>query len=157
MVNSNFVLKLPAKGKQWNNIFKRFDKFLRKKMYTTKYWAYAENLDGFTVSKVVEELTKLKGQNANIQDIYQNDKGLFDKVLDRIYQIHGKGPHDIDGRLITSGDSVVIANGRNLIFGNVVSVTETKVKVAIHKSTFQPKPAKIRNRTYMFPERMKVL
>ncbi len=122
-----------------------------------KYWVHAENLDGFIVSKVIEELTKLKGQNVNTQDIYQNDKGLFDKVVDRIHQMYGKGPHDIDGKLIAVGDSIIIANGRNLIFGNVVQVMDSKVKVGIVRSTFQPKPVKVRNRTYMFPERMKVL
>lgn len=149
---NNFVVnfKMPVSVKRGVTILKR-------KYMSYKYWVNAEQLDGFIVLKVVEELTKLKGQNANTQDIYQNDKGLFDKVLDRIHQTYGKGPHDIDGKLIAVGDSIIIANGRNLIFGNVVEVTTSKVKVGIVRSTFNPSPTKVRNRTYMFPERMKVL
>lgn len=136
---------------------KYFCRTIRMQKMNYKYWVYGEGLDGFIAAQVVEEFAKLKGSTANIQDIYQNDKGLFDKVLDRIHQVHGKGPHDIDGKLIAVGDSIIIANGRNLIFGNVVQVTTSKVKVGIVRSTFNPKPAKVRNRTYMFPERMKVL
>lgn len=134
-------------------------RFKRKYMYS-KYWVHAEQLDGFIAAKVIEEVSKLKGQTPffhNVQEVYDKDKGLFDKVLDRIHQTYGKGPHDIDGKLIAVGDSIIIANGRNLIFGNVVEVTTSKVKVGIVRSTYNPSPTKVRNRTYMFPERMKVL
>lgn len=154
----SFSLPMTAKvSKRLQKVMVSYGLGTRTYKVNYKYWVHAEQLDGFIVSKVVEELTKLKGQNVNTQDIYQNDKGLFDKVLDRIHQVHGKGPHDIDGKLIAVGDSIIIANGRNLIFGNVVEVTTSKVKVGIVRSTFNPKPAKVRNRTYMFPERMKVL
>lgn len=156
-------IKMSAKSrKQWAQVFKQFDKTFGKvsnKMYS-KYWVHAEQLDGFIAAKVIEEVSKLKGHTPvshNVQEVYEKDKGLFDKVLDRIHQTYGKGPHDIDGKLIAVGDSIIIANGRNLIFGNVVEVTTSKVKVGIVRSTYNPKPTKVRNRTYMFPERMKVL
>lgn len=154
----SFSLPMTAKvSKKLQKVMVSYGLGTRTYKVNYKYWVHAEGLDGFIVSQVVQEFRKLRPNQTNVQELYDNDKGLFDKVLDRIHQQYGKGPHDIDGRLIAAGDTIVIAQGRNLIFGHVVDTTTTKVRVGIFKSTFNPKPAKVYKRTYGFPERMKVL
>jgi len=127
------------------------------------YWKL--DVDHYILDKMVEEFVKLgsikSGQHIwiNFNDaraLFENEKLLWAKVKTYIENLYGAGIHDIDGALITKGSKVVLAAGSSLLFGTVVdTLPNFKVKVAVRCADYVAN--KVRNRTFMYPERIKVL